>query len=209
VTDPALASLADFANMVGVDPNTLNAGSVNFALAVASDAVRSYCNWPISYRSADAVQLNGYGMPKLFLPTRLLLTVRSVQLDFTPLQPVVWDGTTAGQYGYQVNRGGWLTRAPMWIWPEGEQRITVVFDHGYWTDTMDGSAPAGVPTIPMNVVGVTCSVAARMLDNPESVRSRRVGEEAEMYDGAALTAIQLSPGDMAALKSVYHAPGPY
>lgn len=206
IADLPLATLADLANFMDVP--SVPTGPGTFALASASGVVRSYCNWQISYRAGDQIQVNGHGMPKVFLPSGYIVQVHSVALDFTPLMPIVWDGTVPGQYGYSVSQNGYLTRAPNWIWPEGDNRVTVVYDHGYWTDVMTGSQPGNVPTIPAEVVGVVCSVATRQLDNPESVRSRRVGELAEMYDGAALTAMQLSEGEKATLKQVRITAGP-
>lgn len=179
-----LASTAQLAAHLGV--SSIDATIGGQALAGASGVVRDFCDWQISQVIQDTFVLDGNGTGLICMPTGLVTQVYSVQLDYMILQPLVHDGTVAGQYGYEWGTHGTLERGPMWYWPKGRRRVTVVLDHGY-------------ATIPDSVVGVTCAVAARAMDNPESVRMRRVGETSETYDGAALTAYGLSPNDMVIL----------
>src|SRR5580704_4388326 len=177
---PPLASAAQLAAHLGVESIDPNAAAQ--ALAGASGAVRAFCGWQISQVLDDQIVVDGTGTQSFLLPTAHVTQVYWVQLDYMMLSPVVWDGTQNAQYGFEWTSSGIITRAPMWCWPRGARRITVTLDHGY-------------PVIPDEITACTCAVAARAMDNPESVRMRRVGETAETYDGAALTAYGLSPND--------------
>lgn len=189
-----LATIQQLADHLGVDVAALGTGNANQALAGASAAVRSDCHWQINQVLKDVMVRPGSGTSIILLPTGYVTQVWTVQLDSIFLSPVTWDGTTSGQYGFEWNEEGWLVRAPNWHWPAGERRVRVLLDHGY-------------AVVPDDVVAVTCSVAARVLDNPESLKTRRVGELLEGYDGAALTAYQLSAGDRSLLADYRIDPG--
>jgi hypothetical protein len=188
--------LAQYQDLVNLEQVPVDEAAGNAALIAASGVVRSFCKWQISQKLQDTMVVAGNGTRSIRLPTGYVTNVYRVQLDYIVLSPIQWDGTVAGQYGYEWSQSGFIKRAPMWLWPQGERRVTVILDHGY-------------PVIPDEVVGVVCAVAARALDNPESVRSRRVAETAQIYDGAALTAYGLSPNDQATLTEYKINPGRY
>jgi hypothetical protein len=134
----------------------LDRSTATLALAGASELVRGYCRWNIS-NETTTVRVNGNGSGLLTLPTLKLISV-SVDVD----------GSTVDEAAYQWSEGGQLRRVDGDIWPAGFGNINALIEHGY-------------TTVPDDVTLVTCAVAARYYSNPESLRSKQVGNVSRVY----------------------------
>lgn len=127
------------------------------AVASASGIVRDYCRWQIAPIVTSTFTLDGNGTRVLSLPTMRLTAVSAVRLFGMPLtERIEWaDG------GFTWSHRGQLYRYEGW--PEELRNIEVDCVHGY-------------QFTPDTVRAVALVLAARVIVNPEGLRSKTVGD---------------------------------
>ncbi|MFE8962159.1 head-tail connector protein [Streptomyces iakyrus] len=173
--DP-LATVADLeARGLTVEP--AETAIVGVYLAEASAAVREAAGVPIS-QTTSTVDLEGPDDSQwLTLPGPPIQAVSSVQID----------GQAVTDWRLSSHR---LWRAAGWSTGLGPTGVTVVQEHG-------------LPTVPEDIVGLVCRIAAAVLVHyraqpggeglaAKDVRSERIGDYAVQYgDGGRITEIEL------------------
>lgn len=99
------------------DPETVR------ALASAKVRARGYCGWHVSPVRQDTFVFDGEGCSRdLLLPTLKIVSVVSVSIDGTPLDPTV--------VKVSASVPGMLHRTDS-NWPRGWSNISVTITHGY------------------------------------------------------------------------------
>ncbi|MFF7310554.1 hypothetical protein [Streptomyces sp. NPDC008137] len=172
--DP-LATVADLeARGLAVDP--AEEASVAVYLAEASASVREAAGVPIS-QTTSTVTLEGEPTQWLHLPGQPIQSVSSVAIDGVPVTD--WR-----------LRSGQLWRAGGWSPGSEPSEVTVTQTHG-------------LPTVPEDIVGLVCRIAAAVLVHhraqpdgeglaAKDIRSERIGDYAVQYgDGGRITEIEL------------------
>ncbi len=127
-------------------------------LAGASGAVRSHCGWDLS-RETRTFTVDGAGGVVLTLPTLHLVSVSAVRIDGLPLNLAVPPMPIVHPRGQLIWAGSWPANAV----------IEVDAVHGY-------------DEIPDVIRLVTLTIAARIVNNPDSVRTASVGSVTRTYD---------------------------
>lgn len=169
----AFATPTELAGFVQADLDTYTATQ---ALDIASQAIRDHCGWNISQETVIGKVLDCDGSRSLWLPTLLL----------TALGPVVENGVTLTVLsGYDWTEYGRVIRAGRW--PNQARSVTVTYTHGY-------------ATVPNSVKGVCLTVAGRMYQNPDALRSYTVGGVSESYSTTAGSSGALYDDEFTALE---------
>lgn len=157
-----MAALASPAELSVWLQREVDQASAAQALNAASAAIRGACGWSITEETVTGLVVDGYRC-EVFLPTRRLTAVSAVTDYETVLAPSAYEWASHGRL--RKASGTW------------GKTVTVSFTHGY----------AAVP----DAVRAAClSVAARAVENPQGLRSWRLGDESETY---ASTAVDLGP----------------
>jgi hypothetical protein len=136
------------------------------ALAGASGAVRSYCGWGLLRENATFT-VPGSGSVVLSLPTLHLRSVGAVRIDGLTVSP----GDLAGIVAHPQGQLIWAAS-----WPYNSV-VEVDCDHGY-------------DETPDVVRLVVLTLATRLINNPDNVKSASVGTVTRTYD-AALTQMDI------------------
>jgi hypothetical protein len=171
-----LATVADLeARGLTVEPG--ETAIVGVYLAEASTAVREAAGVPIS-QTTSTIDLEGPDDSQwLTLPGPPIQAVASVEID----------GQAVTDWRLRSHR---LWRAGGWTTGRGPSEVTVVQTHG-------------LPTVPDDIVGLVCRIAAAVLVHyraqpggeglaAKDVRSERIGDYAVQYgDGGRITEIEL------------------
>jgi hypothetical protein len=124
------------------------------ALRRVSGAARSHTGWNLSRESVTGWTGSADNGATLYLPTMWLVSVESVSLG----------GVTLAAGTYTTTRDGRLILARAYrTWGD----VTVNFTHGYDPDSADMD----------NIRGIVAGAAARLLNNPEGLRSQTIGTE--------------------------------
>lgn len=158
----ALATPLELASHLQRD---LDLATANLALAGASGAIRAHCGWGILRESTTFV-VDGDGSTILTLPTLHLVSVDAIRIGGLAVDP-------AGVQPVAHPRGQLI-----WAntWP-ALAHIEVDAVHGY----------LDVPDV---VKLVTLTMAARIYNNPDNVKSASVGTVSRTYD-PKLTALDV------------------
>lgn len=135
------------------------------ALAGASGAVRSYCGWGL-LRETTTFTVDGTGSTVLDLPTLYLVSISDVLVDGLAINP--------DDVQPVVHPRGQLVWAN--IWPN-LTKVEVEAVHGY-------------DPVPDIAKLLTLTIAARIINNPDNLRSASVGTVTRSYD-AKLTALDM------------------
>lgn len=159
----ALATPLELASHLQIE--RLDLATANLALAGASGAVRSYCGWTV-LRATETLTVDGEGSRVLTLPTLHLASVDEVRIDGLALDP---DGAQP-----TVHPRGQLIWANTW---PALSKIEVDCEHGF-------------EATPDVVRLVTLTLAARIFNNPDHVKTASVGTVTRTYD-ANLTALDM------------------
>lgn len=141
------------------------AEQADLAVTGASGIVRTRCRWDISEELGATFKLDGSGSRVLSLPSLLITDVMSVSVDAVPLDmaEVRW------------SRRGQLYRLVCWpAW----SAVEVVADSGY-------------AVIPDVIRLVSLSVAARIISNPEALRSATVGSVQRTWGDTSMNSVEL------------------
>lgn len=171
-----LATVADLeARGLTVDP--AETAIVGTYLAEASTAVREAAGVPIS-QATSTVDLEGPDDSQwLTLPGPPIQAVTAVEID----------GQAVTDWRLRSHR---LWRAGGWSTGQGPSEVTVTQTHG-------------LPTVPDDIVGIVCRIAAAVLVHyraqpggeglaAKDIRSERIGDYAVQYgDGGRITEIEL------------------
>lgn len=124
------------------------------ALRRVSGAARRYVGWNLSRESVTGWSVRAENGQTLYLPTMWLVSVESVS----------YGGVTLGAGTYTTSRDGRIILARAYrTWGD----VTVNFTHGYDPDSADMD----------NIRGIVAGAAARLLNNPEGLRSQTIGTE--------------------------------
>lgn len=143
----------------------LDRASAELAIAGASGAARSYCQWAIAPSVEETWTLDGSGTPVLSLPTLRLTAVSAVAIDGTPVDPTTGAAGLISQYAWSAN--GQLYRAEGW--PARFACVQVTAVHAY-------------DTAPDEVALVVLAVAGRALNNPEGLQHKQVGQVSRSWE---------------------------
>lgn len=178
----ALATTAQLAARLQIDPAAINAAAATQALTDASGLVRAISRQQIDFVAGDTVILTG-GERILALPQRPVVVdgsnpLTAVELgDYGGIDFVMLEGRDFVRTGDQLKRGypwwyntstrlmGWPWRRPFWVWAP---RVRVTYSHGY-------------QTIPDVVVAFVLSAAATLYTNPGLLRSFTIDDYSETY----------------------------
>lgn len=173
--DP-LATVADL-EARGVTVEAAETAIVGTYLAEASTAVREAAGVPIS-QTTSTVDLEGPDDSQwLTLPGPPIQSVTAVEID----------GQAVTDWRLRSHR---LWRAGGWSTGYGPSEVTVTQNHG-------------LPTVPDDIVGLVCRIAAAVLVHyraqpggeglaAKDIRSERIGDYAVQYgDGGRITEIEL------------------
>lgn len=139
-------------------PNYLNAripeAQAQLLAAMASDVVRNYVGWRIDRGAADVLAAE-WDSPAVLLPTLKLNDVASVSIDGQPIDPAT----------YRFSANGVLR----WAVPMAPQAVVeATVDHGY-------------DEVPLEVQAVVLASVARVIVNPQGLRSMTTGSYSETY----------------------------
>jgi hypothetical protein len=179
-----MARFAEAADLEDFLQNDVTTAPAELALDIASGIVRAYVGWSISQETVVLVT-EGDGGNALWLPTKLLTAVTSVEVDGELL--------TFGDH-YRWTSSGRLRRIGA-SWPCLERSIEVTFTHGY-------------NPVPDDIKGITLALAGRLYDNPEGLRSWSVDGLSETIAnpssdaGLALTTVEKAALDSYLLEGV-------
>lgn len=130
----------------------------NFALSLASGAVRAYCGWDLA-REETTFHVDGSGTQVLTLPTLHLLDVTEIRASGNVLDVTGTDDLI------KWSRKGQIYRAGGWHW---SANLEVDVIHGY-------------DPIPDLLKLVTLDLAAKNLNNPEGLISATVGQVSKTW----------------------------
>lgn len=156
----SFVTLDEYSAYVG---GNVNYASAEFDLDAACDRVRDYLCQQIDLVTNDVVTLHGSDVRAMLLPELPVVSVASVVLDATTLNPAeTITGFTVDDYGVL-----WRT-APYW-WLRGAT-YTVTYTHGY--------AASAIPSILKVAVFKLAQAAARA----PGVRQESVGPFSVSYD---------------------------
>jgi hypothetical protein len=129
-------------------------------LAIASGTIRVYVGWSITAEAGVELSTQGTGGDAIWLPTKLLTDVTSVEENGELLTA---DDDYRWKTSGRVRRVGGR-------WSCVEQSVDFVFDHGY-------------ATTPDDVRGVCLVLASRLHSNPEGLRQWSVDGLSETMAG--------------------------
>jgi hypothetical protein len=164
-----LATPSDLASYLQADLDTATA---TVALEVVTGWVQGELGQRIVQVTNDIAVFDG-GDRILYLPERPVSSVSSVSTtDYQGTTTTAVLNTDYRVRGYRLVWSGYG-----WAWPE---LVTVTYTHGY---------AAG--TIPQGIRGACLSAAARMYQNPESLRSETVGNVSWTAAGSG---VDVGPG---------------
>lgn len=145
-----------------VQDQTVPEETARLHLATASGAVRSFCQWSLSAETVVERRIRpARTLGSLWLPT---LWLRAVTAVVTPSGASL----PANEYDWVEHGQVMLTRT---IFVRGPYRVS--YEHGY----LDSSAEMD------SIKGVVLGAAARLLDNPFSLRSWATGSESATMAG--------------------------
>ncbi len=163
---PAFATVADLATYLQRDLSGADWATAAQALDIATAAIQSYTRQAIEAVANDAVRLRGTWANEVVLPQRPVTAVSSVSVT----EPFAAARTVAaGDYVWRQG-GLLLSRAPgHWGGPAAE--VSVTYSHGF-------------AAIPDDIRGVCLTAAARLMANPEAIRSEQVGNYSVTHGGA-------------------------
>lgn len=139
-------------------------GNAADLLAAASQAVVTYCGWPIVRQVVVGQVFDTDGSWLLRLPTLLLVSVESVLLD----------GVEVTNYSWSAD--GVLARSWPYAWPYGYRRVAVSYTHGY-------------ATVPADIAEIVVARAARAAALIPGLKSETVGGIQEVYADASNTGL--------------------
>ena len=180
-----MARFAEAADLEDFLQNDVTTASAELALDIASGIIRAYVGWSISQETVVLVTQGVGSDDALWLPTKLLTVVTSVEVDGEPL--------TFGDH-YRWTSSGRLRRIGA-SWPSLERSIEVTYTHGY-------------NPVPDDIKGITLALAGRLYDNPEGLRSWSVDGLSETIAnstsdaGLALTTVEKAALDSYLLEGV-------
>lgn len=149
--------------------------TADLLLAVASGLIRAHVGWSISEESGVTHVTQGDGGNLIWLPTKRLTGVTSVEVDGEPLAGDAYRWTSTGRLRRVAGR-----------WPCLEQSVEVVFTHGH-------------DPVPDDVRGVCLALAGRLHSNPEGLRSWSVDGLMETNATGAETGLVLTEIEKRAL----------
>lgn len=160
--DPILVTVQQFAQSRGVTYSPSDV-LVLRALEDASAMFRSLAHQTITVVEDDVVELQGNWSRRLYLPERPVLAVSALTIETeTSPEPSDWavQEFTAPQYRW--NRRGLLKLQYGCYFGGTDATVRATYSHGQ--------------AVPDDVIGVVCSIAARIVANPSRVVSERMGE---------------------------------
>jgi hypothetical protein len=178
VTDPPLASVADYEALTGQTAGPATA----YQLEVASARIRDHCGWQISRRVDDEVDCRGHRH-------HLVLVVPSLYV--TAVNRLTWEGVDVDRADYTWEPGG-LIHLHRWhaLWgvPQEHRRThyRAVIDHGY-------------DPVPYTVVAECVARAQAEAANPTGASAVRVGDVSVNYFSAGRGAAAVMAPIMPAL----------
>lgn len=143
----------------------VSADLAGLALESASGVVRDYCGWEISREDTTFIVDTDTNATLLDLPTMYLVEVTEIRVNGEAVADTV------------IPQPSWRARGQIfWTWPR-YAKVEVDATHGY-------------ETIPGVVRLVTLAVAARIINNPDDVKSSSVGSVSRTYE-TSLSALEL------------------
>lgn len=158
----AFATVENLGDYLG-DPG-LDTGQAQIILDAVSDEIRDTLGWAVTQETGVTATLDGPGDEKLLLPT----------LHLTAVSSVVEDDKTLTAEDYLLYERGYLRRVVNGFgidWTDRLQGVTVVFDHGYASDSLPGVFKM-----------VTMEYAAKVCGNPAAIpHTRTVGRVSVSY----------------------------
>lgn len=162
---PDLATVQDLNNFsqLAVDPSDESAA---FLLAVASGMIRRYLDQDITTVLDDVEYVDPVNGSVAVLRQ---LPVQSVSLVETTTDGVTW--TAVDPASYTVSRRQGIVSARPWTgvrWGYDPESWRVTYTHGY-------------ETVPDEIKGVCCSIAARFYSTPAGIDSERTGQRQVKY----------------------------
>jgi hypothetical protein len=164
-----LATPSDLASHLQSDLDTATA---TLALETVTGWIQDYLGQRVTQVTNETVTLDG-GERVLYLPQRPVVSVGAVTTtDYLGDTETPVLGADYRVRGYRLIWSGYGR-----VWPEV---VTVTYSHGY-----------GSSIVPQGIRGVCLSAAARMYQNPESLRSETVGGVSWTAAGSG---VDLGPG---------------
>jgi hypothetical protein len=161
----AFATAAELASHLQVP--SVDTSSANLALEDASQQIRDEVGWSISEEAGVVANLDGPGVPIIWLPTQRLTAVASVVEDGVTLTVLTnFDWTFSGQL---------IRVGPNWSCKP--RSITVTYTHGW---------PAGSEKL--RTARAACLIrAGRTYANPTSVRQQSIDDFSETFADPTFT----------------------
>lgn len=154
--------LNDFSQLA-LDPADSSAA---FLLKVASGMIRRYLEQDITQVTDDVEYVDPVGGGYAFLRQ---LPVQSVSKVETTADGAAW--ATVGPANYTVSRRLGIVHAKPYTgeqWPSAPESWRVTYTHGY-------------TTVPDELKGVACSIAARFYSTPAGIDMERTGQRQVKY----------------------------
>jgi hypothetical protein len=160
-----LASIDDLNHFsqLAIDPSDTAAA---FLLKVASGMVRRYLDQDITATANDVALCDPVGHCVL-LPQ---MPVQSVSLLETTIDGTIW--TTVAPASYTVSKRAGVVAARPWTgtqWGSDPESWRVTYTHGY-------------ATVPDELKGIVCSIAARFYSTPSGIDMERTGQRQVKYN---------------------------
>lgn len=150
---PPLASATDYTALVGPAPAGLD---LDRLLAAASDMVRKECGWHIAPPASETFVVDGPGGRTAMLPT----------LELTDVVTVTDAGTVVDPLDLEWSRDGYLRRCGCWT--TKLRGLSVTATHGY-------------ADVPVDLIALVCTVAARAAASPAGAVREQVGSASVTY----------------------------
>lgn len=159
-TLPVIIDGEDLADFLGAELDT-NSASVAFACSVASDVVRAKLRQTVTLVEDDALRIEGVHGDRITLPERPVVEVSSVAVDGFTFPPsgyhVIGDELilVSGSETFASRASG------LGSWGGSGVAVDIVYSHGY-------------AAVPQSIRGLACSIASRIVENPQGVTSEGV-----------------------------------
>jgi hypothetical protein len=163
------------------------------AIGSACDTLRSMCGQVFDAVADDVVTIPSAGTEALLLPELPAVGVSSVKLD----------GVEVSADAYYVDlHDGILYRTDGRRWTRGQGAYEVTYSHGYTSPAESGSGEDVFSDVPLDLVGLALTMAARIYDQG-LVSQESTGGYQVIY--SAPEALGLSKREMDVVKK--HSPG--
>lgn len=149
-----------------------------FLLKVASGMIRAYLDQTVTFVQDDVEYVDPVNAS--FVALKELPVVAVTQVEISSDGGLTWTSVPAGAYKVSRRTGTITVRQGSSVrWPDDEESWRVTYSHGY-------------QSVPAELSGVCCGLAARYYSTPVAVDMERVGQRQVKYniEAAGFTALE-------------------